>query len=428
MRLRTIGLALAAAAVMVLGLASTGLALHDGGVAHCDACHTMHNSLEGASVIEGGTIGTAGDFLLKGATQSEACLNCHEGDAGSYHISTAGALAPNTALPVQMSPGGDFGWLKVTYTWTGHEGEETEHGDRHGHNVVAPAFGYNADSTLTVAPGGTYSANSLHCSSCHDPHGKYRIFADGSEGTSGLPIADRGSYPPGTNIYRSPSDGQWAVGAYRLLAGTGYNPASIDNSTLAFAHGVPAAMVPSSYNRSDNTTQTRVAYGSGMSEWCANCHGDIHNDSVSTNLRHPASNLADLGTIANNYNAYVSSGTVGNIADNSFLSLVPFETGDGNDQTGRTNMAGLAKSDDSVLTGPSTTSNVMCLSCHRAHASGFPSMLRWNNSETFITEQAAYAEDMGRLTTDWTAAYYGRAATKFGNFQRSLCNKCHMKD
>ncbi len=34
----------ALAAILTLGLAGTATAFHGGGVAHCDGCHSMHNS------------------------------------------------------------------------------------------------------------------------------------------------------------------------------------------------------------------------------------------------------------------------------------------------------------------------------------------------------------------------------------------------
>ena len=81
-----------------------------------------------------------------------------------------------------MTPGGDFAWLKKTMNVTirGTTALDGNRGERHGHNIVAADFGYVADAVLTAAPGGTYPAANLACSSCHDPHGRYRRFADGA--------------------------------------------------------------------------------------------------------------------------------------------------------------------------------------------------------------------------------------------------------
>jgi hypothetical protein len=101
-----------------------------------------------------------------------------------------------------------------------------------------------------------------------------------------------------------------------------------------------------------------------------------------------------------------------------------------------------ANIDGSYLNGPSGTANVSCLSCHRAHASAFQSMLRWEGKSEFLTVDNGagvvwpdqYAdinegvEARGKNAAMMTAAYYGRPATALAGWQRSLCNKCHAKD
>ena len=58
-----------------------------------------------------------------------------------------------------MTPGGDFGWLKKTYTWFNVVGSTTiqqSPGNRHGHNIVALDYGYDMDYDKPTAPGGSY--------------------------------------------------------------------------------------------------------------------------------------------------------------------------------------------------------------------------------------------------------------------------------
>jgi hypothetical protein len=90
--------------------------------------------------------------------------------------------------------------------------------------------------------------------------------------------------------------------------------------------------------------------------------------------------------------------------------------------------------------GPTSSDRVVCLSCHRAHASGFDSMLRFGLGNEFVTVDngsgtplwpdpiANPQQAMGRTTAETQAAYYGCPATVFAVYQRVLCNKCHMKD
>ena len=99
-----------AAIVIALGLSGAAYAFHSGGVAECGGCHSMHSPKAG------------GSFLLIGTDQSSTCLSCHmhAGDTGpsSYHIATADSDMPTGVPPKQRTPGGDFGWLRKTYTYT----------------------------------------------------------------------------------------------------------------------------------------------------------------------------------------------------------------------------------------------------------------------------------------------------------------------
>jgi predicted CXXCH cytochrome family protein len=410
-------------------LAAPAMALHDGGVARCEACHTMHNSLEGSTMpaTGGGTLFAAPKYLLQGGgTQSDACLVCHGAgsDISGYHVSTAGVTGGQTTVPavLQLTPGGDFSWLKIaTFGITTQAAA-----GRRGHNVLATNTGYVADNKfLTLSPGGTYPADNFQCSSCHDPHGKYRYIDEtGVAVTTGAPIAESGSY--GGTDYVVPTAAK-ATGVYRLLGGAGYKPKSIAGPAFGAAVQPPVALAPKTYNRTENLTDTRVAYGNGMSEWCANCHGELlENAYVSGEAAHthPAGNSATLGAdIALNYNNYVSSGiTTGTVGVVGYSSLVPFE-----EAAGRAAIKDHAVNDGSVVTGPSATSNVSCLSCHRAHAGAFKSMLRYDPTSLMTTDTGAYST-FADVNTATTTAYYGRPATKFGNFQRALCNKCHNKD
>src|SRR6185369_8916494 len=95
-------------------------------------------------------------------------------------------------------------------------------GDRQGHNVIAVDFGYSKDKIQAAAPGGTYNAANLACSSCHDPHGRYRRDTTGAQATTGLPIFGSGSYGNGTATQGGPAypaAGLSAAGVYRILGG-----------------------------------------------------------------------------------------------------------------------------------------------------------------------------------------------------------------
>lgn len=431
--MKLIKYAVAAALALTYGNA---YAFHSGGVAECEGCHSMHNSFEGASNTVNGL---QNPYLLKGADQSSTCLACHGAGAtlSGYHVSTSGTIT-SASLPAQMTPGGDFTWLKITTNFSVRGTPNTGYGERRGHNVIASDFGYVADPDLATAPGGTYPAANLTCASCHDPHGRTRRFADGTYANTGLPISNSGSY----NNSADPIANVYAVGAYRILAGAGYQPKSLVGS-YAFANTVPAASAPSSYNRAETTQQgqTFVAYGQGMSEWCANCHTAFIQDGYTSGmagLRHPAGNSSHLtAAIVANYNAYVTSGRMTNTDVNAaYSTITPFEVG----TTDFAVLKARSALSGAVDRSAAATNNVMCLSCHRAHASGFESMLRFSYLNEFMTigdatGVASYDSSTteGKINQGLSAeqqqrAYYERPASIFGPYARAQCNKCHAKD
>jgi len=423
---------------------------HAGGVAACDGCHVMHNASNGK--IRSTKVAPWTDavpaFLLQGSDQSSTCLMCHggKGSAANSYIMTD---TTQTVAGLNYTPGGDFGWLRIYMGGAGIAAENYR-----GHNVAAADFGFTAEANR-IAPGGTYSgsgsgASQFACSNCHDPHGRYRM-----QGVSATNWTWAG--PTGTGlatitqpIYASGSYGMLptateATGSYRLLAGRGYVPASSIATPFPFPNNPPVAVAPPQYNKTEGlapSTQVRVAYGSGMSEWCQNCHTNIHLDNYvsgamgSSGLRHPAGQGALLKPGQYDvYNKYVSSGKFSGTGD-LYTSLVPFESagkvaydGNGGTTADITKLANAANGSDTAgIFIASAQSNVMCLSCHRAHASAFVAMVRWNPDDTFLTNATQFVDTQGRGVDGLTAGYYGRQPSDLGAFQRSLCNKCHGKD
>jgi hypothetical protein len=411
--------------IFLMGPGNDASAFHDGGVGACDACHSMHNPSQ-----------LAGGSLLRSSDPSSTCLNCHEqmGDTGprSYHVSTAQSDMPPGSPPKQLSPGGDFGWLKKTYSWVPSATGvlQLSPGDRHGHNIIANDYQYAVDGINSTAPwGNNYPSAGLTCISCHDPHGKYRRDITGLISTSGTAILGSGSYASSAN----PQPGL-SVGVYRLLGGKNYQPKYL-NGNFAFINDPPASVAPDTYNRAESGTQTRVAYGSNMSEWCENCHTTMHtiiSSGTSTIQRtHPVGSLAKFGSaLSANYNIYVKTGVLTGNEINSFLSLVPFEEGTSDYPT----LKAHARSDDSYLRGPdSTSSQVMCLTCHRAHASAWDYATRWNANSDYIVYKGFFSQDgqayqpygQGRSEMEARKAYYDMQASRFALNQDTLCHKCH---
>ncbi|MDH3329036.1 MAG: hypothetical protein OEM01_07355, partial [Desulfobulbaceae bacterium] len=152
-------------------------------------------------------------------------------------------------------------------------------------------------------------------------------------------------------------------------------------------------------------------------EWCSNCHPQYGVDNDGN--KHPAGNAEGLDGYATNYNHYIATGNWDPDPDAAhYDDLVPFETGD--------------TKGDLTLDDPTATasSNVMCVTCHRAHASPWDNITRWNTSNTLMVEEF----EAGTLDAALKAvAFYKNGVavdmlTEYGEFQRSLCNKCHVQD
>jgi hypothetical protein len=339
---------------VALTLGGTALAFHNGGVAHCNGCHTMHNSQNGQPIDPNHPNGNL--YLLNMETPSDVCLSCHSQTGTSSNGRYVMSLDPLN--PQSEQGAGDFIFLTEDNLNDGYGGQLPQNfipGYKGGHSIVAPSKNLAADPVLLTAPGGNFNSSMLGCSSCHDPHGNT---------------------------------------SFRLLNGVG----PVQAGVYTFTNPAPTASGITLSTAETNANHS--AYKSGMSEWCANCHAAFHN---STHNLHPSgSSLSDGEAVR--YGIY--NGTLDQSGGNpatSYLALVPFE-----DPAMTT----------TTTSGPTANSKVMCLSCHRAHATTGPDIGRWDfNITTWVEE--------GVNSHSWVIPnpYPGS-----GNSQRSLCNKCHNKD
>ena len=359
MKIRSTWTLVFAVAVVAL-VGAPVLAFHDSGVAHCNGCHTMHNSADNPA-----DTATGNQFLLRETNSTDTCLRCH-GKPNQYGNSWGVSLA----APGKNYGGGNFIFLSELNLNDGHNGGANPIlGHQAGHNVLSDDFGVGVDPVNTSAPGATgtaYSSSYMHCTSCHDPHGK--------------------------------------EGSFRILYGNVYPESQAMGYSFNYANAAPVAAGIGSLFGGDETDTNHSAYNSGMSEWCGNCHGDYHNTSYPTVLKHP-SGAAIGANVSANYNAYMGTGNYVGDGSAAYLAMVPFE-----DPAMTTAYAGAS----------SGTSRVMCLSCHRAHASSGPNAGRWDFNVTIWDEEGVESGSYAIPNPYPT----GPA----GGHQRSACNKCHAKD
>ncbi|MBD3297818.1 MAG: hypothetical protein GF341_04115 [candidate division Zixibacteria bacterium] len=335
------------AAVSVVIYATPVRSFHEPGTSPCSGCHLSDSQPEEPGSPDNPS-------MLKRQTASDVCLSCHATDNGAV-------FAHDVRHPAPERGGGNFIYLledNLNDTRNGESRGNWIPGDAAGHNINAPEHGLRTDATLITSPGGDYPSHLMSCTSCHDPHGNDN---------------------------------------FRMLRGAG----AVDDNGFTFAYKAPVAD-GISLTISPESNANHTAYRSGMSEWCANCHGDFHNTSYPGVRKHPTG--VKLGVaVASAYNAYNGSADPhGGMQSVAYLAQVPFE------DPGPSHTI-------SSTAGPSASSKVMCLSCHRAHASSAPDAGRWDFNVTFLDDDARESGSQP-------------LANPYGAGQRSLCNKCHIKD
>ncbi len=364
-------------AVAALIVAAPAWAFHDGGVAHCNSCHTMHNSQNGDPMNEpvggGAQLGPGFGYtdLLLYANASDVCLDCH-GGARSYNVFTDNPLDPGLS---NYYSAGNFVFLLEDNINDGYMGSVfVIPGQGSGHNIQSGIKGSIWDTTLLAPPSdGTspLSNNQIQCSSCHDPHGN---------------------------------------DSFRLLYQEGQS-IEVGGEFVTYADTVEAFGISFGDVETDSNHN---AYKDGYSAWCASCHTGFHQ--ASGRLIHPSGEPLGSNGIAAKYNSYqgttdcVDNPPTGatpcgtGVATTSYLADVPFED-DGHDA-----------SSTSSTQGPTSSSRVACMTCHRAHATSAPDAGRWDFAITLLDED-------GLESGSWPIP-----RTYSDGNQRSLCNKCHTQD
>ncbi len=331
-------------------VAAPAWAFHDGGVAHCNGCHTMHNSQDGALVDPDSPNGNA--FLLVDATPSDVCLGCHAtGDLGA--VSRLDPLAPGTEYG-----GGNFIFLLEDNLNDGHAGATEPDPGRRGRSQ----------------------------------HRRSRLRRRGRR------------HPDAVARRHLPGSASWAAPAATTrtatrTSGCSTAPAVWSRTSSPFTNPAPIADGLALFGAGETNTN-HTAYQGGMSAWCGNCHGDFHNNN--TQLIHPSGQTLG-GTIASTYNLY--NGTVR--SDRRRPARPP---------TWRRFRSRTRPTPRPAPPVRRASSQVSCITCHRAHATSAPDAGRWDFSVTFLhedgVESGSYADSRSLQQLN----------------QRSLCNKCHNKD
>lgn len=319
----------------------------------CDNCHTMHNSQDGAPMATYGADGSSWkdtgpyDALTRGS-----CLGCHGMGESSKIATIGGSEIPQVYhTDSEDLAGGNFAYI------TGAKGSGAS--EAKGHNVIDLG---SIDETLTDAPGFSHVSvrnTELTCAGANGCHG-YRYIA-GDSGLRNLKGTHHRNVDGPCEIAEDVHDSYRFLFGVRGLENTIDKWQNKDSDSHNEYYGAPTpmgvdqtdctschSMIPAVLRPSTNT----------ISGFCATCHGDFHltagigGDSMSPFTRHPTDVvLPDTGEYAA-YTTYNENAPIGRTAVPGTIS-------------------------NTVTPGADV---VTCLSCHVAHASDYPDMLRWDYS------------------------------------------------
>jgi hypothetical protein len=318
----------------------------------CSNCHTMHNSQGGKPVARGdapwGETGVTAE--PRPSLLIASCLGCHSSTTASEAIKEfSGSKIPivfNTSEPTYNTPkglaAGNFYYVSIAGT-----GDY----DNKGHNI----FLGNIDNTLDNLPPGEPTRTPLTAQiTCA---GKNGCHGDRSTETESLK-AIKGAHHTDDTILKFGSISETGQGgstglSYRFLKGVhGGEDTDWQNTSSTTDHN--------EYKGATSFTDT-----STISYLCGQCHGEFHSStdvgSASPWLRHPTDIILP-GDSAKEYRLY-NGGTGTN---NPYSLDAP---------VARLNIPDNA----SGFVNPGTNDAIlMCLSCHRAHASPYFKLMRWD--------------------------------------------------
>ena len=307
----------------------------------CVNCHTMHNSQGGTAMATYGGETGPNSFLTRGS-----CIGCHAQGTGNKIENIGGSEIPQVYHTDSSDlAGGNFKYI------------ETD--DNRGHNVSD--FG-NIDNTLASAPG-HHSVNNpttetLTCSGHNGCHG-YRRFSAGS-GLPTLKGAHHGNVDGKCDTATTVANSYrflYSVKGFENMGANKYQNlnATDHNEYFGATSPVDYGCTPC-HDMGDDMKITPP--NNTISGFCATCHSDFHKlseiggSTTGPFIRHPTDIVLPIDGEYASYETYSVEAPVGRTTVPDAISSV-------------------------VTPG---TDVVTCLSCHAAHATNYPDMLRWDYS------------------------------------------------
>lgn len=292
----------------------------------CEACHTVTTGIPLKP-------GEPFLYLLKGG--SDLCIKCHSSATGETIKIMGNSKVPivhNTSKPEIPLAGGNFRYVDISLGGS----------DAKGHNVEGIV---SQDVTLGNKPPGYHRASDPSVIGYNE---NKRLTCAGSNGCHGdRNIKDTFAAIRGTHHAKdTPLDGSTTARSYRYLKNT------------AKVKGV-IGLEDSDWEYTNSATDHNE-YTSTINYLCASCHGDFHSVEGPW-FRHPVDVILPKGHEYANYKVYSVEAPVAR-------EVIP------------------TSPTDVVKPG---VDMVMCLSCHRAHASPYDAILRWDYDAMISGEENA---------------------------------------
>jgi hypothetical protein len=341
---------IAAATIFVVCLVFAplfGQTAHAAVAGQCALCHTMHNSQGGSLVVSDGPHAS---LLVND------CVGCHSAtDSGTAIDGVTGApIVYNTGGAPTYGPdstglaGGNFYWVA--------QGDDSK-----GHNV----FSDNADDNLSSAPGHVVSGCGTE--SCHDNLHAVNTNYGTRQGCTKCHMMGNAAGPKGyhhkddTGPIIDSADEGW----FRFLeghqGGAGHGVSGIEDDDWLFTSSSTDHNEYLGYSGTKTSAAGLSSLGNTMTGYCCGCHSNFHTEENAGGdwIRHPSDAvIPNSGEYASAYGAVGGTG--------AYDALVP---------VARPSLTDWTQASSDVRIG---TDLVMCLSCHKAHGSPYPDMLRWD--------------------------------------------------
>lgn len=314
----------------------------------CSNCHTMHNSQDGGSMQTGYNPGSEPRASL---VRANGCIGCHGAADGATWQGVGGApIVYNASEPTYGQKGlaaGNFYYVQQDQT--------------KGHNVKNTFTGVGDDTNITGTPG----TDGGGCGACHTPEATSMFIPDpGGDGDPNVESGCEWCHDPKHHADDSgPVVGE-SGGYYRFLSFTAKHPYTFQQGVgFDGCEGIEDddwEKTVSSTDHNEYSGAPASGYSHSISKFCFCCHvkfhGTANTQSGSEWIRHPSDHVLPT---TGEYSAYTTYSPEAPIARDPTV------------------LAGMAGPSGTVTPG---SDQVSCLSCHRAHASPEPDMLRWEYS------------------------------------------------